>query len=81
MVLICRGSRHAAMVIAWAASRGVPVLDLEPVMAAAAARDATRLYFPGDSHWNIAGHEFAGRLVARFLIDRGLGRGGGAAGR
>lgn len=71
--------RPQRVLTAWAASRGVPFLDLEPVMSAAAARDTTRLYFRGDSHWTIAGHELASRVVARFLMDRGLVRGERAA--
>jgi hypothetical protein len=64
--------RPQRLVGAWAARRGVPLLDLEPAMTAAAARDTTRLYFRADSHWTQAGHELAGRLLARFLVDRGL---------
>ncbi len=56
----------------WADARGVPLLDLAPPMRAAAAADTTRLYFRNDSHWTPAGHALAGRLVARFLIDRAL---------
>ncbi len=43
----------------------VPVLDLLPAFKEAAGQDS--LYYKKDLHFNVKGHEKAGRLVAEFL--------------
>lgn len=55
----------------WAEERRVPELDLTDALQRAAA--AGRIpWWPGDTHWNAAGHEAAGQAVAAFLAERGL---------
>jgi len=51
---------------AWAAGRGVPVLDLLPVLREAHRREG-RQYVPNDTHWNEKGNRVAGRVLAGFL--------------
>jgi hypothetical protein len=53
------------------AREGIPVLNLAPAMAAQA--EQRQVFFhadhgtPGVGHWNVAGHEAAGELVAAWL--------------
>jgi lysophospholipase L1-like esterase len=56
--------RRTRELTAFAADRGIPCLDLGPIMAAAEARGA-QLIFPHDGHWNAEGH----RLVADALHE------------
>ena len=58
----------AAVLRAFAARRGLPVVDLEPALEAAAAEgltDGRLVWWRDDTHWNAAGHA----VVARVLAD------------
>jgi hypothetical protein len=50
--------------IAAARARGLEVIDLEPVFAAAYRDDKERFEFPDDAHWNAHGHAVVARAVA-----------------
>jgi len=52
-----------------AEARGMPVLDLQPALRAAAA-EGTRLYYAVDTHWTAEGHAVAARELARYLSER-----------
>ncbi len=60
-------NRPRRFVTAWARGRGVPVLDLVPVL-----RGRERLYYRADMHWNDLGHFQVGERVAEFLRQQGL---------
>ena len=47
---------------------GVPVTTLEPKFREATAKGAT-LHFRYDGHWNRAGNDLAGKLLAEFVLD------------
>lgn len=49
-----------------AADAGLPFADLTPAFADAAER-SDFLYYVYDTHWNQAGHDLAGRVLADFL--------------
>jgi len=51
----------------FARDRGIPYLDLLPVLRDHVARHNERLYVPGDTHWNETGHAVAGEAVARWF--------------
>lgn len=51
---------------AWCRERGVPCLDLLPVLRTAAK--TARVYHRRDSHWNSAGNRVAGAALADFII-------------
>jgi hypothetical protein len=51
---------------AFAAARGVPVLDLLPVLREAHTLEG-RQYVPNDTHWNEKGNANAGRALAGAL--------------
>ena len=53
---------------AYAAERGIPVLDPLPDMKRA-HQSGQRLYIPNDSHWNVEGNHLAGELIAEFFLD------------
>jgi hypothetical protein len=55
---------------AFAAAEGIPLLDLQPVLAA--SEPAADLYFPVIAHWNAAGNRVATDAMARFLAREGL---------
>lgn len=61
------------------AAHGVPVLDLAPHFRhagrGAGAWRGEPLYKLRDTHWSAAGNRFAGRTLADFVIDAGLGPG------
>jgi lysophospholipase L1-like esterase len=47
----------------WAESRGLPFLDLTPVL-----RNATEtITYPFDGHWNAAGHALAAEAMAEWI--------------
>jgi hypothetical protein len=50
--------------MAAARSRGIEVIDLQTVFAAAYREDKQRFEFPDDGHWNGHGHEVAARAIA-----------------
>jgi formylglycine-generating enzyme len=52
------------MVRDWAASAGVPVLDLQPALAAKPLQQVT---VDGDTHMSVLGHELAARALWRWL--------------
>lgn len=54
-----------------AEARGIPVLDLQPALRAAAA-EGKRLYFAVDTHWTAEGHAVAARELERYLSERRL---------
>jgi hypothetical protein len=58
---------------AFCAERGIAFLDLTPVLEAS-VDSGRNVYFPGDSHWNAAGHDAAAAALADFLRVRGLVR-------
>lgn len=49
-----------------AAKKGLPFIDLVPAFQAAAARGEI-LYYAYDTHWNQAGHDLAGQVIADYL--------------
>ncbi len=51
-------------------ANGLDRLDLTPAFRPA-PRD-TMLYYAVDQHWNERGNELAGRVIAQFLVERGL---------
>lgn len=57
--------------LAWCQSRGVPCLDLLPVLRAA-EQQGEPTYQLRDSHWNPAGNRRVAEAVARFLVGTGL---------
>ena len=52
------------------ASRAVPSIDLLPVVNREA--DPAALYLAGDGHFSRQGNELAGRVVAKWIVDRKL---------
>lgn len=59
------------------AARGIPALDLAPRFRRAGSDGRRRpddpLYKLRDTHWSAAGNRLAGRALADFVLDRGLG--------
>ncbi len=55
---------------AWAAARGVPMLDLVPVFRAAVATAREPLHFAIDPHWTPAGHGVAAAAIRPWLESR-----------
>ena len=53
-----------------AAARGIPVLDLQPALRAA-ADEGKRLYYAVDMHWTAEGHAVAARELERYLAETG----------
>jgi hypothetical protein len=53
-----------------ALAEGLRLIDLSPAFEAA-ARDGQVLYYTYDTHWNQAGHDLAGKVIADFLRDGG----------
>jgi len=51
-------------------AEGIPYLDLLPALRDRAGD--TPLYFEADTHWTVAGHVLAARLIADYLIAEGL---------
>jgi hypothetical protein len=47
---------------------GIPFVDLSPTFEEAAA-NGELLYYRYDTHWNQAGHDLAGAVIADFLAD------------
>lgn len=66
VLLGARESRQQSYWRAWAAERGVTMLDYFPAFASGDDPKATvrRYFIPGDIHWNAAGH----RIIADTLI-------------
>jgi len=60
-------NRPRRFVMAWARDRGVPALDLVPVL-----RGRERLYYRADMHWSDLGHFQVGEKVAEFLRQQNL---------
>ncbi len=52
--------------------QGLTSLDLLPTIRDASGQEA--LYYELDQHWNRRGHEVAGKVIADFLVERGLAR-------
>jgi len=52
-------------------AHGMTELDLTPALRA--APHDTMLYYALDQHWNERGNELAGRAIAEFLVERGVG--------
>jgi len=50
--------------MAAARSRGIEVIDMQTVFAAAYGKDKQRFEFPDDGHWSSHGHEIAARAIA-----------------
>jgi hypothetical protein len=59
----------------FAETNGIPFLSLEPTFREETRRGAS-LHFAYDGHWNAAGHDLAGRLVAGWLRRRSISRSG-----
>jgi len=53
------------------AREGIAFLDLTAELQSSVS-SGRNVYFPDDSHWNAAGHEVAGRSLARLLRAQGL---------
>ncbi len=53
------------------AEQDIQFLDFLPEMRQRALSSGIQYYFAADAHWNEEGHELAGELIARTLIDRG----------
>lgn len=64
--------RPQRLIAAWLEERGIPSLDLLPLLRAAPAyEDGLRhVYHRRDSHFNRRGNEIAGRALAGFLAER-----------
>ena len=56
----------------WLGARGVPSLDLLPILRAqpALADGSRHLYHLRDTHWNARGNRVAGVALARFLREQ-----------
>ena len=52
----------------YAAAKGIPMLDLLPVLRA--AEPEGRTYHLRDTHWNARGNRIAGEAVADFILDQ-----------
>jgi len=59
--------RMRATLIAQAAARGFPVVDMEPYFRAAYAADPRPFEYPNDGHWNPRGHAVAAAAVREAL--------------
>lgn len=51
----------------YARERGIPYLDLLPILRDHVARSNERLYVVGDTHWNERGHALAGEAIVRWF--------------
>jgi hypothetical protein len=60
----------ARRIAAYAADRGLPVIDLTPALRRAAA--GGRLYRVNDTHWSLRGNAIAAAELALQLAERGL---------
>ena len=54
---------------AWGASRGVPIIDIQPRLREFAIRHQARPYDTGDGHWDEDGHRVAAEVVAERLEE------------
>lgn len=63
-------------VLAYCRKRGIPCLDLLPIVRAAEEASAEPLYFPIDRHLNEAGSAVAARAIADFLLEAEAGEAG-----
>ena len=54
----------------------IPFLSLEPLFRKEYREHGTRLHWKYDGHWNVAGNDLAGALMAEFIRERFRGEGG-----
>ena len=59
--------RRRRWLAAWAATAGMPFLDLSDALDAAGGE---RLYLPNDAHWNRDGHAVAATALRPFVAER-----------
>ena len=52
----------------YAGARGIPMLDLLPILRAAEPEGHT--YHLRDTHWNARGNRIAGQAIADFILER-----------
>jgi hypothetical protein len=66
---ILRLNNQRDAVAGLAAQLGIPFIDLVPAFEAAAA-NGDILYYAYDTHWNQAGHDLAGQVIAAYLAQQ-----------
>jgi hypothetical protein len=70
--LVRRLDNQRDAVAALAAQMGLPFADLTPAFQREAAQGEI-LYYIYDTHWNQAGHDLAGAVLADFVADNPCG--------
>lgn len=70
--VVSRLDNQRDSVAALAGKMGLPFADLTPAFKEAAAR-GEMLYYTYDTHWNQAGHDLAGQLLADFIAANPCG--------
>ena len=50
----------------------IPFLALEPIFAQLTLEQGQALHWKHDGHWNVEGHDQAGRVIASFIREQGL---------
>jgi hypothetical protein len=67
-----RPREHQIAVLQACERLAVPALDLTPILIASDATRGRSAYYPGDGHWNPAGHRLAAQALSEFLDTLGL---------